>query len=97
MLIEFVTGTEFGALIGICVCTLDHRVETFLPPYACQNGLPTSAGPIPPCSAVPWRLAQLFLYFLAPARACWDVYQPSGWRRTRRWFPSARTAQTFGE
>ena len=53
MLIEFVTGTEFGAIMGICVCTPDHRVEIFLPPYACQNGLPTSAGPIPPCSAAP--------------------------------------------
>jgi hypothetical protein len=45
MLTEFFVGIEFGAIIGIWVCTLDHRVETFLPPYVCQNGLPTSAGP----------------------------------------------------
>jgi hypothetical protein len=53
MLMEFIAGTEFGAIIGISVCTLDHRVETFLPPYVCQNGLPTSNGPIPPSSVVP--------------------------------------------
>ena len=53
MLTEVFAGTESGAIIGICVCTLDHRVETFLPPYACQNGLPTSAGPIPPWSVAP--------------------------------------------
>ncbi len=29
MLTEFFAGIEFGAIIGIWVCTLDHRVETF--------------------------------------------------------------------
>ena len=53
MLTEFFAGTEFGAIIGIWVCTLDHRVETFLPPYVCQNSLPTSAGPMPPWSVAP--------------------------------------------
>jgi hypothetical protein len=31
MSIEFLAGTEPGADIGICVCTSDQRVETFLP------------------------------------------------------------------
>jgi hypothetical protein len=61
MLIEFVAGTEFGAIMGISVCTLDHRIETFLPPNACQNGLPTSEGPIPPWSVAPWQLAHFVL------------------------------------
>src|SRR5580692_8125202 len=32
MSIEFLAETDPGADIGICVCTLDQRVETFLPP-----------------------------------------------------------------
>ena len=31
MLIEFLAGTESGAIIGIVVCTADHSVEAFLP------------------------------------------------------------------
>jgi hypothetical protein len=31
MLMEFLAGTESGAIMGICVCTPAHRVEIFLP------------------------------------------------------------------